>query len=394
MARRGSGEGTVFKQKLIDKDGKVYYKWQARINIGKKENGKPLVKSFSSLKSRQDAIDKLNQFKKENIGFIFTTKKILFSEYITTWAEDIKKPQLKITSRDRLDYFIKMINERIGQYNLNEIDSNILQQYITKVKADGYSRETIKKSLSIIKTSLDYAIKKKYINYNHANDVMLPSVYAFEGSNRKIEIFTEDELERFKATCMETKADGTPKILAGYAFIIMLNTGIRVGELIALNWKNININRRSVLICQNAVRVKNTDKKIKTKWVLKIQDSTKTKSSYRKLTLNNTARDALLTIKKYRYFGDGTLVFPTENNTINSKENIQRSLDYILKKANIEHKSTHVLRHTYASYLLKNKIDIKTISDILGHSNIKTTMQTYLHTIEQYKDAVMINIKI
>ena len=164
--------------------------------------------------------------------------------------------------------------------------------------------------------------------------------------------------------------------------------------MIALSWTNVNLKQRSILVCQNAVRVKNNDTNINTKWVLQIQDSLKTKSSYRKLSLNDNALEALLAIRKHRFFGDNSLVFSSEKNTLTSKENLQRSLDYILKKANIPHKGTHVLRHTYASHLLKNKIDIKTISAILGHSDVKTTMQTYIHTIEEYKDAVMLDINI
>ena len=347
MNKRGFNEGTVLKRDIIHKDGKITQKWEARIQIGRKENGKPLIKSFSSTKSKQDVIDKLNEFKKEDIDLILRTDRVVYKEYLNTWYEHYRKPLLKSSSADRVEFFIKMISNRIGHYTIQEINSRIVQGLVNELKDEGYARETIKKSKGIIYSSLESAINKGYISRNPAKEIIIPTKFQF--NQKKIEILSDNEIERFKVACSECHSNGKPKVLAGFAFIFMLNTGLRIGEMIALKWDKVDLKNKSIMVCRNAVRVRNKNSSIKTNWVIEVQESLKTQSSYRKIALNENAINALLTIKKHRYFGERSFVFPSTENTPVPKENFQRSLNSINERADISHKGTHGLRHTFAS---------------------------------------------
>jgi len=171
----------------------------------------------------------------------------------------------------------------------------------------------------------------------------------------------------------------------GHAIIVLLYTGMRMGELLGLKWNNIDFQNNTLKITNSVVTIKNRSKsnKIKTKWIVLDQDSTKTKSGERIIYLNHKATEALQEIQKIN--PNSEYVMSTSNNKIYYPRNLDRMFRNILTRCNIEPCGLHSLRHTFASMLFKKGVDVKTVSELLGHSDVSVTYNTYIHLIKEQK---------
>jgi integrase len=160
-----------------------------------------------------------------------------------------------------------------------------------------------------------------------------------------------------------------------------------MGEALALKWVDVDFINKKIKIDNNIVMAKNRKKEKETdpSIILIGQDTTKTKKGVRYVGLSKKAFNALEQLKRMKYYNPDGYVFTTENNTPIRPRNLQNTFDSILSKANINHVGLHALRHTFASMLFKKGIDIKTVSEILGHADVRTTYNTYIHLIEEQK---------
>ena len=108
--------------------------------------------------------------------------------------------------------------------------------------------------------------------------------------------------------------------------------------------------------------------------------------SNRIIKLSKKAINAITELNKIYNYSDNDYIFQTKHKKPIRPRNLQNTLDYILKKANINHKGLHVLRHTFASMLFKKGVDIKTVSELLGHEEVRVTYNTYIHLIQEQKN--------
>lgn len=141
---------------------------------------------------------------------------------------------------------------------------------------------------------------------------------------------------------------------------------------------------------ENSPVIKNRDKDATTKYKID-QTSTKRKSSERHIPLSNKAIDILEYFRsKYPHENDD-YVFVSENGTPANRRNVSRCLSGMPKSANCEIRdaSPHDLRHSFGSELIKNGIDIKVVSELMGHKDIQTTYNIYIHILKEQKvDAI------
>ena len=162
-----------------------------------------------------------------------------------------------------------------------------------------------------------------------------------------------------------------------------LYTGLRIGELCALRWKDIDLNNKCYRIENTVQRVKNIDKdaKSKTKLIISIP---KTPSSKRIVPIPNFLIPILRKYKK----DDNIFVF-SDKEIPRDPRTFESYFERLLKKCNIENKNFHSLRHTFATRSLEAGMDIKTLSEILGHSSYRITMDIYVHSsFELKKDSL------
>lgn len=113
--------------------------------------------------------------------------------------------------------------------------------------------------------------------------------------------------------------------------------------------------------------------------------TTKTKKSSRYIKLNETALEYLYKVKEYKEVHkiDTDYILYADNGNKVSARNLQRTLDLVLKKADVPHCGLHILRHTFGSTLIRHGVDVSVVSKLMGHSSITITYNKYIHILEE-----------
>jgi integrase len=370
--KRSHGEGSLSERS----DGT----WTARLQIGFKDDGKPNIKAFYG-KGRKEVLKKLDDYKDlMKTGVVNENTLPSFDTYILNWLNNIKANELKGLSFDRLESTIKNhITPIIGHMQTNEITDTIIQTEIINPKAKTKSYSSIKKIYDSLNACFKYAVSRRDLRFNPMVTVALPKKVKF--INKEMEIFTENEIENIITAASAQYTNGSLKYRNGWGIILMIYTGIRMGEALALKWHNYNEQDQILIIQKNLALIKNREEDAEIKYKLVEQDTLKTKQSERKIPLSKMAIIALTELKKY----STKYIISTKANKPVRPRNIQNTFDSILKDANISHKGLHVTRHTFASLLFKKGADVKTVSELLGHSDTRITYDTYIHLIQEQK---------
>jgi len=394
QTRNSNREGSIFKRANGD--------WCAKIQYGVKPNGKPYIKTFTSsdhsTKGRAVVSKKLDDFKaliRANPEIVakaeYNKKQITVQEYILKWLATVKINDLKPTSYDRLESTVNNhIVSNIGHLNLLEVTPEQIQELVINKMQNGKnpsSRSSIKKAYDAINACYKYALASRMIEYNPVTAVVLPAIHKFE--KKEIRAFTNDEKERFKKACTYTYNNGVLKYKLGYGMIFIMNTGIRAGEAIALKWSDVNWSKKELDISKNVVETKHRNGKNKGKKLVVIQDFVKSQAGHRTVPLNKTAIECLKKIKEDRYYGEDSFILSNQYGKMNTLSNTRRMFNEIAEFAEIKNCGMHTLRHTFASTMFENNVDVKTVSEILGHSTTGITYDTYIHIIKEQKAKVM-----
>lgn len=370
--RRDKGNGSISKRK----DGM----WTARIELGRDINGKRKIKAFYGV-SKADVSKKLKQYQIEMIKY---DKKeahnLTVAELLTYWLYNIKYHELKSSSFDRLEVTVnKHILPAIGYYHIDSITPVIIQEFINNETAKGYSYSTIKKTYNAINAVFRTAVERDYIIKSPCIGIVLPK--QIKRDKNDIVFFTDEEVKRITESATEQYSTGRYIYKHGYAITILLNTGMRVGELLALKWCNVDMNGRQIHITETRGQV--IDRAPSKQKYIMADRTTKTGAGNRYIPINNQTAEALHYFMSLGY--KSPYVMANSDNNVITYRNLYRVLSNILEKNGISHGSLHSLRHTFATRLFRNGIDIKVISELLGHSDVSITYNIYTHVIQEQK---------
>lgn len=290
------------------------------------------------------------------------------------WLFQIKKNELKPSSFQSYEgTFRNYIKDSdiadIKVYNTKSIQ---IQEYYNKLgKTKSYSQ--IKKLHKLLKQFFIYAENEGYIIKNPCNNITIPNKQSKTKSDN-IEYFSEEEIEKLKTAFENNKFYNL--------ILVALGTGLRQGELLALKWENVNLKDKYIEVKESVKKVyvfdSDGNKKLET-----IYQKPKSLSSIRKVDLPDKIIDILSNMNKNTVF-----VFEDENGNPYSAKTLFGNWKKVLNDNNIPYKKFHSLRHTYATMLLTKGVDLKTVQDLMGHSDITIT-QIYLHVLPKTKsDAV------
>ncbi len=372
-AKRHNGEGSIFQ---VSEN-----KWVAKISMGTKPDGKPNIKQFSG-KSEAIVKKKLKEFKKSTD---FAEKHMPSNDtvqsYFSMWLQEYQYNKLKPSSFDRLESTVNNhIIPNIGGMKMDKVTRDHVQSLVNQLyKKEKLSYSSVKKVYVALNSCYNHALIADVIKKNPCIGITLPSQ-----SERTKEVLplSADEVERLKAELVATKPSGEPMYYYGNAYLLILNTGLRMGEALALCWEDVDFEGKTITIEKNHILSKKRDESGNTVggYELQKQDSTKTASGNRTIPMNRSAESALLALK--------------ENNTtpyviVNSRQhnvlpsNFERTFHRISQNAGIGQYGVHALRHTFASMLFRNHVDVKIVSQLLGHSSVKITYDTYVHLFEK-----------
>ena len=168
------------------------------------------------------------------------------------------------------------------------------------------------------------------------------------------------------------------------SILFCLYTGVRIGELCALKWNHIDFNNRLIIIDQTVQRIQNKHENNISKTYLSVTRP-KTVNSLRKIPITTNLYTILTEYYNQNYIKKDTYIFNNQFNTPIDPRRIQKHFKMILSKLNLTSITFHGLRHTFATRCIELGMDIKTLSEILGHSNVATTMSIYVHSTDSQK---------
>ena len=287
------------------------------------------------------------------------------------WRED-KKQYIKKSSYAA--YMLLIENHLLPVFGDCEvIEEAEVQAFVLKKLEQGLSQKTIKDMLIVLKMILKFGAKNKWIEHNQF-DIQYPT----ERENPQLEVLSRTNQKKIMNYI---QAHFTFRNLGVY---ICLSSGMRIGEICALTWEDIDVNTGIVSVRRTIQRIYTVEDGVrKTELVL---DTPKTKNSIRDIPISRDLLKILKPIKKVvnnSFFVLTNDAKPTEPRTYRSYYEI------FMKELDIPKLKFHGLRHSFATRCIESNCDYKTVSVLLGHSNISTTLNLYVHpNMEQKKKAI------
>lgn len=259
----------------------------------------------------------------------------------------------------------------IGEVSVSEINNNTILDLTHRLISDEIknhrlSKKTVSMALSVIKSILDFSEeflgeKIQHIRFIKFRDDQKPL--------RVLSVKEQDYLTRMLLSDFDRKNAG---------ILLALYTGIRIGELCALKWKNISLKDRVIIIDSSMQRVQIKEGNTQTKVIV---SSPKSSSSFRRIPLPASLRSILSAIR-----GESEAYFLTGSpDTYVEPRSMENRFKAICQKAEIKGASFHSLRHTFATRCIELGFDVKTLSEILGHSSVGMTMNRYVHPSFEHK---------
>ena len=321
---------------------------------------------------------------------ISNVKKMTVATYMTYWLMEVKKPEVKPGTFDRIEQSLNyQIFPAIGHIQINSLTAGDVQHMINSIAAEK-SYSTAKKAYDNLNACMKLGVQRGEILKNPVEGVRLPS--SKKKAKKDIAAYTPEEVAAIVEEAKRTYSNGTPVYRYGYLIILILNTGMREGEPLYLKWKDVDLEKRRIYICGDVAEVKNREPNAKSKYICIEQDTPKTNRSVRYIPLNNNAIDALEQLRKI--IKDDKRVIASKNHTIPSPRKIYRTMESILRNCGITGKTNlvHALRHTFATTLIHSGVDIKAVSEILGHEDVSTTLKNYHHVIEEHKHSAVMKL--
>lgn len=334
-------------------------------------------------------------------------KKILFDDYANYWLKEFKWNKIEPTSYTRLyrtyECRIKnyLGNKKIGEITTKDIQS-LIDMYANppsgKIKA--LSLSGLKRVFDFIRPCLNNAVREELIYKNPCDGVLIPkescievdTKVQFSLSDSEISEFRKEALKRYKTTGEYCSRDA-------FILLFMINTGLRVGEALALQWKDIDFSTNLLYVNKTIQsNIANFDGEHgKNTTYNRLKESTKTEAGVRVIKLNENALWYINELKEYdkRKRIVSNNICCTKEGTLVTSRNLQRSLDRIVKRTGIEKRVTlHTLRHTFGSTLLRRGVNIAVVSKIMGHANITITMKKYIHVLQEEEAKAMNMVKV
>ena len=295
-----------------------------------------------------------------------------YEEWLGIWLENYIKPSVKVRTYERYALIInKHISTDIGKCEIAELSALVLQNFITKLlengnckTGNGLSANSVNAVISVLQSSLQTAHMIGVANEYTADKIKRPKI-----TERPIECFSMKEQKQIEQAVLNGNKDKL------YGILLCLYSGLRIGELIALQWSDIDFVKGILTVSKSCHDGKDG----------LIIDEPKTANSRRLIPLPKQLLPILKGIKKK---SDSSFVV-SSNGSFVSVRSYQRSFELLLKRLNIPHKGFHSLRHTFATRAIECGMDVKTLSEILGHKNPTVTLNRYTHSLMEHKQDMM-----
>lgn len=329
--------------------------------------------------TKREAIDKLAELKMEVIeGYFIDPSHLTLEQFLEEWRRGAESRTEETTFYNRGLYIKNHILPYFKDTKLQDIDLRMSQNFIDKMSSDGYAFNTIENVRTTVVLALDSAVEYKLIKENPMRLAKLPKRDA-----KEMKVWTVEQVNHF----LNYTKDNS-KFHCVYALALM--TGMRQGEILGLRWQDIDFEKKMLYVRQTLTHYGKSFKKgAKTKSgvrsiaisdnLIKILKEEKEKVEYKK----KRALDEWIELDLVICALNGNRVFPSNLTKFFKKDIINAGVPDI---------RFHDMRHTHATMLMEQNVNVKVVSERLGHSRISITLDTYSHVLPNMQRDVATNI--
>lgn len=296
------------------------------------------------------------------------------NDYLDYWLERVVRGNVRqSTYMAYHGYIVNHLQESVGQVVLKDLRTEQLQAVVQALQDKGLAVKTVRSIMLVLRSALRCAVEYEYIPKNPCDRVRLPQLV-----EKDITVFDAKVQRRLEKTI--AKSDDA----RNYGVLVCLYTGIRIGELCGLRWDCIDFKQKIMEIKNSLNRVKTYDGSVKKTAIAELPP--KTKKSRRVIPLPAFLCDVLNAMKKS---SNSDYVISMKSGKAVEPRAMQVVYSRLLKNAKIPYVNFHTLRHTFATRAIESGADVKTVSEILGHSNTMITVNRYAHSLFEQKRKLM-----
>lgn len=295
-----------------------------------------------------------------------------YTEWLQFWLENYVRASVKKRTYERYKLIAeKHIAKGVGDTDINALSPLILQQFVTRLMQNGNKRtgrglsaNSINGIISVLQNSLKTAYAAGLTADYAAGRIKRPRLV-----EKQVDCFTATEQKAIEYAVLNS---GRDKL---FGIILCLYAGLRIGELLALTWADMGLRKGLISVTKSCHDSKDG----------RVVEEPKTPSSRRIIPLPKQLLPILKGLKKrsaspFVISSNGKPVFV---------RSYQRTFELLLIKLRIPHKGFHSLRHTFATRAIECGMDVKTLSEILGHKNPTITLNRYAHSLMEHKKEMM-----
>jgi integrase len=358
--RRGRNEGSVYQRKS---DGI----WIASLSCGYDANGRR-QRRISCGATKAEALEKLRSLVNSGAGPISDAERLTVAEYLARWLESTARPRIQPKTHLRYEQLIRLrICPHIGGVKLGKLMPLHIEQLFSTLEREGVSARGRQMVGTMLHTAMRDAARLRLIAFNPARDIAKP-----RPAKKKMQVYDAGQTAAFLAAAEKDRL---------YAmYVLAVDSGMRQGELFALQWPDIDFDTGSVQV-QRSLEEINGHLRVK---------ETKSASGRRRIDLSAFTLAALHEHRK-RMLAEGNAggpVFCDHQGGYLRKGNVlRRSFWPALDRAGLPRIRFHDLRHTCATLLLLSDVNVKVVSERLGHADIQLTLTTYTHVLPTMQKA-------
>ena len=301
-----------------------------------------------------------------------------YKQWLSEWLENYVKPVSKHKTYLRYyDIVNQHVSTHLGNYELQSLTPLVLQHYTMKLLKNGNLKtgrglavNTVNGIVTVIQNSLRSAYSVGQLPEYYGDKIKRP-----RSKQKQITSFTVAEQKKIEK---EILSNPKPRM---FGVVLCLYTGLRIGELLALEWTDIDFNKCTVSVTKSMHDGKGYDGRN-----ARIIDEPKTETSKRVIPF---PKQLLPYLRDLKFASSSPYVVSSTKGKGVFTRAYQRSFEVCLKKLDIPHKGFHALRHTFATRAIECGMDVKTLSEILGHKSAAVTLNKYVHSFMEHKKEMM-----